>query len=513
VLCLFGRAVERPEIDDGPAFYESQSYSIYGNKVVDLVYGGTNAPAIIYNEKLIYSPVRIQPKGKTAVINASSWWRPSPQVTNYPRLDTKFNSVDAVYNLALDILYRCSSGEYMRNEGEEGKWQAGFRMGEGYGVWARDVSYVGLWMGSFIDPVVAKNSIEYVTANGIDNGEDGLAAPAVAVWNHYLVTGDISIIRDTYGKLEEKIDRIKFDEKRGLGFAESGSFIDSGKQPEAGGFPLSVNILYAEAYRSMAKMAVVMGDTREKTKVWQARADSIRETIRSDYWNPACGFYTFGPRGSVSYKKQHWENLGQSLAVWPHWGYSDLARIKSVLDHKDVAYTQYGFSDLNYTSRDGDEGLHGQERWIFTEVGEAGAMARAGRMNELLELLATVIRPAAIHKTFYEVINWKTGKAWRYPGQLWHAMGYVSMIYFGVLGLEYDENGIGFPNACVPEPLADLQVSNFKYRNSNLKIGVRGWGLYDGLRLDGKPVEFIPTGLVGDHVVEIMLRHPGESDR
>ena len=235
----------------------------------------------------------------------------------------------------------------------------------------------------------------------------------------------------------------------------------------------------------------------------------MRETIRRDYWNPDCGFYTFGPKGSVSYEKHHWENLGQSLAVWPQWGYSDPDRVNSVFAHKGVAYTKYGFADLNYTSRDGDEGLHGQEHWMFTEVGEAAAMARVGRIDELRELLATNIRTAAMHKTFYEVVDWKTGKAWRYPGQLWHAMGYVSMIYFGVLGLQYDENGIAFPNACVPEPLEDLTVGGFKYRDANLRISVKGWGVYDGLRLDGKPVEKIPATLAGDHMVEIALRRPG----
>jgi len=375
-------------------------------------------------------------------------------------------------------------------------------------VWTRDVSYVGLWMGSFLDPVVAKRSLEYVTTHGIDNGEDGLAAPVVAVWNHYLVTGDESIVRATYAHLEKKVDRIQYDEARGLGFARSGSFIDSGKQPEAGGFPLSTNILYAEAYRAMARMATLVGDTRDKAGRWRARGEAMREKIRTEYWNAAAGFYTFGPQGSVSHDQQHWENLGQTLMVWPHWGYAPPERAQSVLNHKGVAYTPYGFADLNYTSRDGDEGLHGQERWIFTEVGEAAAMARAGRLDELRELLATVIRTAAMHKTFYEVVNWKTGRAWRYPGQLWHAMGYIAMIHFGVLGLDYDETGLRFPHACVPEPLADLKVSRFHYRRASLTIQAQGWGLFAGLRLDGRPVDLIPPDLVGDHLVEILLRQP-----
>ena len=234
--------------------YESKAYSVYSHMVVDSVYDGNLNPAIIPDDTTICSPVRIIPKGKTVVLDTSRSWHPRPQIKNFPTLLTSHPSINATYNLALDILFRCSSGEFMRNAGEQGMWQAGFRRGEGYGVWTRDVCYVGLLMGSFVDREVAKKSIVYVTKYGIDNGEDGLALPAIAVWNHFVVTGDSSIVRSTYANLKTKIDSIRFEQKRNLGFAHSGSFVDSRKQPEAGGFPLSTNILYAEAYRVMALM-------------------------------------------------------------------------------------------------------------------------------------------------------------------------------------------------------------------------------------------------------------------
>jgi hypothetical protein len=384
-------------------------------------------------------------------------------------------------------------------------WQAGFRRGEGYGVWTRDACYVGLLMGSFLDREVAKKSIEYVTKQGIDNGEDGLALPAIAVWNHFVVTGDSSVIRDAYTNLKAKIEKIQFDEKRNLGFAHSGSFVDSRRQPEAGGFPLSTNILYAEAFRVMALMGTIVNEPSSKTDLWKQRSLVMKETIRQEYWNPACGYYAFGPAGSESFRNQQWENLGQSLAIWPMWDIADQSERVEVLRNKHAAYNQYGFADLNYISVDGDEGLHGREMWVFTEVGEMVAMARERRIDEVLELLASVIRTAAIHKTFQEVVDWNTGKAWRYPGQLWNAMGYVSMIFYGILGMEYDESGIRFSNACVPKPLANISIEHFKYRRAQLNIKVNGWGVFERLEQDGRPVGSIDPQLSGKHRIEIFV--------
>ena len=487
--------------------YKGESYAIYSHSVIDSIYDGIENPAIIFNDTTIYSPVRIIPKGKTVVLDTSAWWHPVSQIKKYPSFYSNHSSVNVTYNLALDILYRCSSGEFMRYEGEEGMWQAGFRRGEGYGVWNRDVCYTGLWMGSFLDREVAKKSIEYVTTNGIDNGEDGLALPAIAVWNHFLVTGDTSIIRNAYSNLKVQVQKIQFNKDRNLGFAHSGSFLDSGPQPEAGGFPLSTNILYAQAYKVMALMGEIMGETNSTIKVWNERYKVMKETIGKEYWNEEFKYFTLGPKGSESYKKGHWENLGQSLAIWPMWDFVDGEKRTKVLSNKKSVYNQYGFTDLNYVRKTKEmKSLHGLQVWIFTEVGEMAAMAHEQRMDEVLGLLASAIRTATIHKSFYECVDWRTGKAWRYAGQLWHAMGYLSMIHYGVLGMEYDEVGLTFSNACVPKPLANLKVDNFQYRDAIFDIEVEGWGIFDKLLLDGKSVSKISTSLKGKHKIKILLK-------
>ena len=495
--------------------YQSEAYSIYSHSVEDPIYGGKNEPALIPNDSSIYSAVRVIPKGLTKIIDSSNFWHPVPEISKFPSLHTKHASVNATYNLALDHLYRCSSGEFLRNKGEEGKWQAGYKYGvgykpgSGYGVWIRDVCYTALWMGSFIDKDVAKKSIEYVTLSGIDNGEDGLPLPAIAVWNHFVITGDTSIIRNTYENLKSKIEKIKFDKDRNLEFAHAGSFVDSNPQPEAGGFPLSTNILYAESYLVMAHMGKLMNESTTKVKLWEERSAKMKETIRREFWNPKSGYYNLGPKGTESYQKEHWENLGQSLAIWPMWNIADKAKRNSVLDNKKAAYNSYGFTDLNYSRTPyyaWQKSLHGMQVWIFTEVGEMVAMAHEKRIDEVLELFSSVVRTAAMHKSFYECVDWETGAAWRYGGQLWHAMGYISMVQFGLLGMEYNEIGLTFSNACVPKPLADLELHNFQYRAAIFDIKVVGWGTFDKLILDGKPVDKINSSLKGKHQIEILLK-------
>ena len=39
----------------------------------------------------------------------------------------------------------------------------------------------------------------------------------------------------------------------------------------------------------------------------------------------------------------------------------------------------------------------------------------------------------------HEVVDVDTGRAWRWPGQLWHAAGFISTILYGLLGISYDE--------------------------------------------------------------------------
>lgn len=502
--------------------FKNSKYAIYSNGVTDEMYGGKADPAYTPDGNSIHSSFRFEeancmdlssrewgewPHYQVFILNKDEWWKPQPEISRFAALKTKHTIIDAVYKLALDVLHRCSSGEFMRTAGEEGLWQAGYRRGEGYGVWIRDVCYTALWSGSFLDRKKAERSIAYVTNNGIDNGEDGLAMPAIAAWNHFLITGEKTLFEECYNHIKSSVEKISFDENKALGVAKWGSFLDSFDATEiTDGFPLSTNILYQEAYRTMAFIGKMMKESPSLVENWEKRSADMRNSLSENFWKEEEGFFAMGPKGSQAYRHNYWENLGISLMLWPQWKLATreqrLAWIQAKNRHFLNYRNDYGFPDLDF--RKGDC-LHGRQLWIFTLVGQAAAFAAEKKADELMLLLASTIRSAAIHKTFYECIDFDTGKSWRYPGQLWHAMGFISMITFGVLGIEYDEEGLYFANTCVPKPFEDMSFTGLSYRNATLNITAKGWGSLETLLLDGNPVEKIDTELSGEHKIELLL--------
>ena len=219
---------------------------------------------------------------------------------------------------------------------------------------------------------------------------------------------------------------------------------------------------------------------------------SLKRSIHEKFWNPSVGYYTEGRKGTLGYEKGYWENFGQSLAVWPRWGIAETERTLSVFKNNAVAFNEYGYCERHYVP----PGTYlGRDVWVHTEAGLAIAAARLRKTDDLNTIFFSVVRDAAMNKTFMECISWDTGKAWRYPGQLWHSMGFVSMIYYGMLGLEYDQSGISFKAPCIPEMLKDLHIKNFRYRKAILEIKAEGWGSLEALLLDGKPVSGIDANL------------------
>ena len=285
---------------------------------------------------------------------------------------------------------------------------------------------------------------------------------------------------------------------------------------ETGGYSLSCNVLYSGAYKAMAAMGALMNEPADTIGAWNDLGAKIAEGINRQHWRADAGYYTPGPIGSDGYEESFWENLGQSLAVWPRFGIADKTRRLSVLDNKDIAFNEWGFAEREYNDRyftredicftmghDAKWATHGRSVWLFTEVGEVVAMGAEGRMSELEQVFFAGLRDGAFNKTFHECVHWDTGLAWRYGGQLWNAVAYVAMIVQGMLGMEYDESGITFAHRCIPEAFADMRITNLKYRGAVLTIQVNGWGTEGSVLLDGAPATTIPADLAGEHTVTL----------
>ncbi|MCU0858236.1 MAG: hypothetical protein MUC65_07525 [Pontiellaceae bacterium] len=496
--------------DSGEPIYTSASYTVYSHGVKDAAYQAT---AVSPEGTRIFSPVMpgYRKTVDVSTVHPGNWFTPSPEISKFPRLSSGQPIIDAVYQCALDHLYRCSSGEFIRypDKGEKpGMWQAGFRTGEGYGVWVRDVVYVSMLMGNLFDPEGARSSLAHVISGGIDNGEDGRALPAVGVWEYYCATGDRSLVEQTYASVKARLSQVEFDEAEGLGRAVGSTFLDTDferQQSYNGGHAFSTQIVYAEAYRSMAELGILMREDPGLIDLWRKRSETIRQNVREKFWNESAGYYTEGRRGTKGYDEGCWENFGQSLAVWPRWKLADPVRTVSIFKNNAVARNEYGYAERPYIP---SGNYLGRDVWVFTEVGQAIAAARLGMTAEVEAIFFSALRDAAMNKTFMECISWETGKGWRYPGQLWHAMGFVSMIYNAMLGMEVDQNGLCFTNPLVPEALKGMQIKNFRYRSAVFDIHVKGWGTLAELLLDGDPVDRIAPGLSGKHTITLRMNKP-----
>ena len=500
---------------DKRIFYESKSYTVYGGSVVDSVYG---LPAAYVPERnTIVSPTRVtesfrddldlwRPWLLGRVIDHQTIWHPNVDISRFPLIKTGWPTVDAACGVALDVLQRCGSGEFARNSSEIGKWEAGFFWGEssGFGIWLRDATHVALRSGNLIDTNVACQTLSSTAVSGIDNGVDGVAMPIVGLWDNYLVTGDPTSIQSVWTNLKLQIAQLdtQFDAVKGLIKAAHSTSNDNFPEPEAGGFALGTETYFMLAYRAMVDMGRLMNESQSKIDSWEARAQLLTENIKTKYWKESAGYFTTGPEGSTGYINNYWESSGQELAIWPRFNIADSEQRRKVLDNlPKVAMNEFGVNVFPYRT---ETNHFCNAAWVAWTVGMAAAAGREGRLDILQQLIGQQVRNAVMNKTFFEVIDYKTGRAWRWPGQLWQATSFLSYFYFGVLGMEYTLDGLTFFPA-VHETLANMEISNFRYRAATLNIVVKGWGTSGYVKLDGNRIAKIPTDLQGTHLVEIQM--------
>ncbi|SDX61349.1 Glycosyl hydrolases family 32 N-terminal domain-containing protein [Paenibacillus sp. CF384] len=496
-------------VKDNTVVYQSDSYTVYSNRVEDSVYG--EPPAYVPDRHTIVSPTRAIEEfvwrknwanDMNRVIDRGNVWHPKPEISRLPAIFTGHATIDAAYNLAADIFYRCGSAEFAR-KGEEGMWTAGQFQGpgEGFGVWVRDTAHIAMRSGSILDPEGARESLLFTTKGGLDNGVDGMAMPIVGIWDYYLATGDLTLIKESWQGLKERITKLDglFDSERGLIPADQATSNDAFPEPECAGFSLATEIYFMEAFRAMSRMGAYMGEPESTLQAWADRGELLLRNIQSQYWNEEAGFYTSGPVGSESYEQGYWESAGQEIAMWPRYGVASEEQRRSMLSRlPEVAMNEFGVNVFPYRP---ETNHFCNAAWVVWTSGMAAAAGREGRLDLLTTLIAQQVRNSVMNKTFYEVIDYQTGKAWRWPGQLWHAAGFISYFLLGVLGMEYDEQGASFAPA-VPEMLRDLKVENLRYRKAVFDIVVHGWGTNFAMHCDGQAIKHIPADLAGKHYLE-----------
>ena len=235
--------------------------------------------------------------------------------------------------------------------------------------------------------------------------------------------------------------------------AEQSTSNDAFPEPECGGFSLATEVYFMESFRAMSRMGAIMGEDIALQHRWESMGELLLESVRKQYWKESAGYFTSGPAGSESYECDYWESAGQEIAVWSRFGIATREQRRRVLDRlPEVAMNEFGVSVFPYR----EETNHFYNAtWVAWTAGMSAAAGREGRLDLLTRMIAQQVRNGVMNKTFYEVIDYHTVRAWRWPGQLWHAMAFVSYFFLGILGIEYDECGLTFHPA-LPESLAGM---------------------------------------------------------
>ena len=491
--------------------YACDQFSVFRTRVEDSCYD--LAEARLLSDRALISLPRVPEEFEwrktlwgdmSRVINRCDIWTCDAAVGKYPQLDTDCTVLGAAYRIALETFLKCSDPLYAL-PGQDHMWSAGLFQGkgEGFGVWIRDTAHIAIRSGNLLDRETARRTLNYTLRRGFDNGSDGPAMAIVGIWDYYLASGDLSEPAEHFAELIQNVQVIdtRFDESRGLVRAEQSTSNDAFPEPENGGFSLGSECYYMQAYHAMAEFGKLLGADEVQISRWNTRAETIRENIREQYWNPVFGFYTSGPAGSEAFRRGCWESSGTEAVIWDKFSIAPASQRDSVLEKLyKKAMSPYGI--ILFPDRPEHNHFVGPV-WPVWQAGFAAAAAAAKNTELLRQLLFQQIRNALLHKTFHEVLESDSGKSWRWPGQLWHAAGFVSLVFYGLFGISYSACGLTFA-PCIPEEFRGIRLCGLQYGNAHLTVETEGSGTSFDMFLDGVPCGIIPTDIIGEHFIRLV---------
>ncbi len=499
--------------EKGKTLFECCHYTIYENCVEDRIYGPPCAWAL-NGGKTVLSPVRAKeeftwratPWGDmTRVVNRTERWD-APRDSTYPRLWTKYPVLNAAFGLAADIMLKNRDERYAL-PGQRGLMNAALFQGEGegFGSWVRDTCHAAFRCQNLLAPEEIRESLVYISERGFNNGEDCAAMPAVAAWDYYTATGDRQILFEMLPGIQryaQEADQ-RYDGEMELVRADMCPAQDAFPEPENGGYCLGTEIFFALMYEAAAKICTETGCMEERREIWSARAAAMRRSIREKYWNPEKGCFTSGPVGSEAYEKGWWEMTGAELALWPRFGIASRQQRKiflTTIRQNPGACSDFG---MNWYPFRREKNHFWRACWVSWTQGVAVAAASEGDEEFLMKLIFGQVRNVLLNKSFHEVMDFDTGKAWRWPHLPWHAAAFIGYIVNGVMGVGYDADGLRL-NPLIPEAFADSVLTGVKHRAASYTIYVHGFGRPCRTELDGIAVTgAFGRNMTGEHRIDV----------
>lgn len=414
------------------------------------------------------------------------------------------------------------------------------------GEWTRDIA-INSWNGvSLLRPEVALNSLWSVTVNKDSIGHQywDKIIWTIAAINHYKVTGDKAFLKAAYlcaKNTMSDLEHMTYDVKYGLfmgpsvfndgiaGYPESvydslnnSSFVLDHKRSKTIKC-LSTNAVYFGAYKALAEMGRILKDNQQEDYVGKA-AGLKAQIIKYLYNEKENRFnYLIDSQGKVD---QSQEALGLSFAVL--FGIVEGQQATELI--KNVKTSANGIPSISpaFTRYNANKpGRHNVVIWPMVNGFIADAAHKTKNYSlfsaELNNLIHLALDETKGNYNFREIYNadsgipdggWQRRKTekdfhWAsFKNQTWSATAYLRMVFNGLLGFQFDEDGLNIA-PFLPENIHYLKITSLPYRNNTLNITIKGQGSHvASFMVNGRKQKFlkIPANGSGIQNVNIELK-------
>ena len=386
--------------------------------------------------------------------------------------------------------------------------------------WTRDAS-INVWNGyALMNPEVSKNTLLSVlkrVGNGyqIDGQYWDAIIWAIGAYQLINVTHDMefaAIAENAIANSLKRFEREEYDATDGLfrgpavygdGIAAYPDLYAAGAEGSAVlswpynplnkdrvvatgyGIPmkaLSTNCIYYQAYVIEAKLSVMLGKDASE---YEEKAAAMKSAINKAFWNEEKGTYDY-----LAYECDYQEAIGLAFVLM--FGIADERQTTLVLQNTKV--TEQGIA-IVYPSFDryfayGGYGRHAGVIWPHGQAFWGRACSLKGYSYGYDFELYALAEKAVRDGQFYEIYHPDTGEIYggyqeQGPGyigltgscrhQTWSATGYLSLIYYEMLGADIGETSVTF-KPYLPEGVNEATVSGFRVGSATFEIVITRGG-------------------------------------
>ncbi|MCZ4695935.1 glycogen debranching protein [Ancylomarina euxinus] len=448
------------------------------------------------------------PTDSTKTKNDTLHWHLTKDISHYPKFDSHFQILNALYNMSLEELEMNINQDSLFDTGE--KWK---------GVWTRDISYSVILALAITNPEISKKSLLHKVKNGriIQDTGTGGSWPissdrmiwSTAAWEIYLSTGDKQWLKKAYSIIKKSTEtdlNVVWDYNEHLFKGES-SFLDWREQSYPkwmdakdiySAFSLSTQAVHYQNLIILSKMGKILNHDTQK---YQHISKALKKSINEKFWIKDKKVYAqFKYNSRSPLLSNRTENLGQSLCIL--FDIADDEQKKQII--MNTVQLPYGVPCF-YPQIPNISPYHNNSIWPFVQAYWNWASTKTKNDESVKQGLASLIRSSALFLTNKENMVAETGDfkgtAINSNRQLWSVAGSLSSIYRVLFGLNFKEDHLQISPFIPRDFKGEMNITNLKYRNSTLDIKVLGFGnQINSFMIDSFPLnENEVSGLLKGH--------------